>query len=297
MKKSWLILLTFCILSCSENSVLISQNNYDSTKSHFEFISRLQVPNDLELCGERIPMEIPEVRERAEREFYLLLQQPGQIMLYLKRSGRYFPMYETVIRKHSLPEDLKYLSVAESALYQAQSSAGAIGLWQFMKGTGRDKGLQIDDFVDERMHPEKSTEAAMKYLKQGYERHGSWMLTLAGYNMGHTGVARTLDFQEGEDYFDLFLNSETSRFIFRIAIIKLLMQNAEKFGFIVPDHEKYKDPESKIISVKSAIKDLSEWAISQGTTYKEVKLLNPWIIKRELPLPNRGEAWEIAIPK
>ena len=149
MKKSWLILLTFCILSCSENSVLISQNNYDSTKSHFEFISRLQVPNDLELCGERIPMEIPEVRERAEREFYLLLQQPGQIMLYLKRSGRYFPMYETVIRKHSLPEDLKYLSVAESALYQAQSSAGAIGLWQFMKGTGRDKGLQIDDFVDE----------------------------------------------------------------------------------------------------------------------------------------------------
>lgn len=283
------------MLSCNENTQLISQDIDPKIKQHFEFISKVKLPDNLELCGETIPLDNPEVKERAEREFYLLLQQPGQIMLYLKRSGRYFDMYEKVIRSHNLPEDLKYLSVAESALFQATSSAGAIGLWQFMASTGKAMGLQIDDYVDERRHPEKSTHAAMKYLKQGYNQHGSWLLTLAGYNMGHTGVARSIEHQEGQSYFDLFLNSETSRFIFRIALIKEFMSNAEKYGFDKSSIDYYKDPEAKLILVDSAIPDLAKWAIENGSNYKHVKLLNPWILKKELPRPKSG-SWEILVP-
>lgn len=295
MKNSLLFILAFLIISCSDKTELISQVSNEIDKSHFNYISQVKLPETLELCGEQIPLDDYEVRERAEREFYLLLQQPGQIMLYLKRSGRYFPTYEKVIRMNNMPDDLKYLSVAESALYQATSTAGAIGLWQFMASTGKAMGLQIDDYVDERRHPEKSTMAAMKYLKQGYEQHGSWLLTLAGYNMGHTGVANNVDFQNAEDYFDLYLNSETSRFIFRIALIKEFMQHPEKYGFNITKEDKYRDPETKIIKVNSAISDLSKWAIENGTTYKYVKLLNPWILKRELPNPKSG-SWEILVP-
>jgi hypothetical protein len=293
--KKLILLIILIAFSCSENPHVIGQTA-NTEENFFKYVSSLKLPNDLELCGERIPMEIDEVRQRAEREFYILLQQPGQIILYIKRSERYFPTFEKVIRMHNMPEDLKYLAVAESALYQATSSVGAHGIWQFMEGTGRDMGLMINDYVDERRHPEKSTNAAMKYLKYGYEKHNSWLLTLAGYNMGHTRVSRSLEYQSADDYFDLFLNSETSRFIFRIAIIKELMQNAEKYGFIIPKHERYQPRKTKTIEINTNISDIAEWAEKKGTTYKYVKLLNPWILKRELPYPRKGTSWEIEIP-
>ena len=159
-----------------------------------------------------------------------------------------------------MPDDLKYLSVAESALYQARSHAGAVGLWQFMKSTARLMGLHVSNYVDERRHPKKSTKAAMKYLKQGYKSLGSWSLTAAGYNMGHGNVRKHLKHQEGDDYFDLYLNSETSRFLFRIAIIKEIMKNAEKYGFIVKDEDRYHPRKVKIIIWNSSIPDLADWA-------------------------------------
>ncbi len=263
----------------------------------FEYISSLTLPEKLELCGERIPLEIPEVRERAEREFYLLLQQPGQIILYLKRAGRFFPMFERIIAENGLPDDVKYLAVAESALYQSRSSKGAVGLWQFMEGTAKQLGLRVTNEVDERRNPEKSTQAAMRYLRQGLNaRKGNWMLTFAGYNMGQQGVANAMAFQDSDSYFDLFLNEETSRFIFRIAIIKELMANAEKYGFKIPKWELYTPDKIKSIKVSNAISNLNDWAKSEGTNYKDVKLLNPWILGRSLPAPARGEYWEIAIP-
>ncbi|MCL5992006.1 MAG: lytic transglycosylase domain-containing protein [Bacteroidetes bacterium] len=164
-------------------SVLKAQN-------FFSYLSSLKIPHQLEFCGEKIPLDIPEVKERAEREFYLLLQQPGQIILYIKRSGRYFPMYERIIKEKNLPDDLKYLSVAESALYMSRSSKGAVGLWQFMPGTARSYGLQVDDYVDERRQPEKSTDAALEYLKDGFNQHKSWLLSAAGYNISSTGGIR-----------------------------------------------------------------------------------------------------------
>lgn len=283
------------LISCSDSKQLMSGS--DTTAQNFyEFVSNLELPDKLSIFGEELPLEDQEIRERAEREFYMLLQQPGQLLLYIKRSGRFFPMFSRVIREYNMPDDLKYLSVAESALYQAKSSVGAIGLWQFMPETAIMMGLQVDEYVDERRNPEKSTRAAMKYLKQGFNKHKSWILTAAGYNMGHTGLADNLNFQNVENYFDLHLNEETSRYIFRIAIIKHFMENADKYGFNIPDEKIYKEEKYQIVNVKNAITDLAAWARANGTTYKNVKRLNPWILKRNLPAPPKGTLYEIAIP-
>ncbi len=296
MKKIILILVVFVLACTQDNHSLLSNQNKRKKENYRLHISEYKLPSELFLCGEQLPLDIPEVKERAEREFYLLLQQPGQIMLYLKRSGRYFPMYEKIIAEKKLPDDLKYLSVAESALYQALSSKSALGLWQFMKGTGRKMGLLCGNYVDERKHPEMSTRAAMEFLKEGYERHNNWLVTLAGYNMGQTGISRSMNYQDGDDYFDLFLNDETSRFIFRIAIIKELMANHEKYGFYLDDEDYYKPYKFNIVKA-TKVNDLADWAKENNTTYKEVKLLNPWILGRELPLhPDRVD-WEIAVPK
>lgn len=290
-----LALLIVIITCCSEPKEMNSQTEINSL-SHFDFISSINLPDHLDFCGEELPLDIPEVKERAEREFYLLLQQPGQIMLYLKRSGRLFPMYEKIIEEYEMPDDLKYLSVAESALYMSRSAKGAVGLWQFIPSTAKIMGLTVNDYVDERRHPEKSTIAAMKYLKDGYAKHGSWILTAAGYNMGHTGVAQSLSYQNADDYFDLFLNEETSRFIFRIAIIKELMKNHQKYGFSFDNEDWYKPYRTTTIIETKSISDLHTWAVENGTTYKWVKLLNPWILKRRLPSPPKGNTWEILVP-
>ncbi len=295
--KKLVLFLTIILLACTQDnqSLLSDQKSKQDADIYKVHISNYRLPEELFLCGERLPLEDEEIRERAEREFYLLLQQPGQIMLYLKRSGRYFPTFESIIAEEKMPDDLKYLAVAESALIQALSSKSALGMWQFMKETGRSMGLLCGDYVDERKHPEKSTRAAMQYLKNGYQKHKSWLLTLAGYNMGQAGVSRSLEYQEGEDYFDLFLNDETSRFIFRIAIIKEIMDNPTKYGFYLEESDYYKPYATKIIKA-TKVDDIATWAKENNTTYKEVKLLNPWILGKELPLhPDRID-WEIAVP-
>lgn len=288
--------LIFIIFSgCNNDSKLNSQVLKTENINHF--LSTVELPENLDFCGEKYPLDDPEVRERAERELLLLLQQPGQIILYFKRAGRYFPMFEKNLKEANVPDDFKYLSVAESALYMSRSSAGAMGLWQFMPATAKEMGLIVNDFVDERRHPEKSTIAAIKYLKQGYNENKSWILTAAGYNMGYTGVANNINYQNANDYFELFLNEETSRYLFRIAIIKEIMTNPEKYNFILSEIEQYEPYTHYTVNVDSEISDLSAWARANGTTYKKVKILNPWILKRSLPRPSRGQYYEIALPK
>lgn len=259
-------------------------------------ISQWALPASLDFCGERVPLDIPEVRERAEREFYVNLQTPGQIILYLKRSGKYFPLYERVLRETNAPQDLKYLSVAESALIMSRSPKDAVGLWQFIPATARQFGLIVNDYVDERRHPEKSTRAAIAYLQQGFESSSSWTNSAAGYNMGHGSFQENLSYQGKKNFYDLYLNEETSRYILRISVIKHIMQHAREYGIVVHEHDRYHEEKSKIVSVTDAISNLAEWATRNGTSYKDVKLLNQWIIGRQLPAPARGSAWDITIP-
>lgn len=259
-------------------------------------ISKWTVPSGLTFCGEKVPIDDPEVRERLEREFYVNIQTPGQIILYIKRSARYFPLYERLMRERSMPEDLKYVSVAESALYMSKSPKDAVGLWQFIPGTARAMGLIVNEQVDERRHPEKSTIAALKYLRSGYDSNGSWTNAAAGYNMGHTSLDDHRAFQSTKDFYNLYLNEETSRYILRIVMVKYLMENAAMFGIVVPTEERYHMPKTRVVSEKSAVSNLSEWAASRGTTYRQVKLLNPWILGRALPAPEKGNPWEILLP-
>ncbi len=270
--------------------IVLSDTNF------YSYISSLTLPAKLSFCGEEVPLGIPEVRERAEREFYMLLQQPGQIVLYLKRAGKYFPMFERIIRESGMPEDIKYISVAESALYMARSSKGAVGLWQFMEGTAKAMGLHVDEYVDERRHPEKSTYAAMKYLKSGYAGNKSWTLAAAGYNMGHGGLKENIGYQSANDFYDLYLNEETSRYILRIVIIKELMENYAKYGFNIQKQDLYGNEKTRIIDVDYKIDDLAGWAKLNNSTYKNLKVLNPWILKRSLPKPPAGITWKIELP-
>ncbi len=290
------LLLIATIFSCNAEVHNLQQSQNEQI-NHFTFISSLKPPATLEWCNEKYPLDIPEIRERAEREFYLLLQQPGQIILYLKRSGRYFPLFERILREMGMPEDIKYLAVAESALYMSFSPKGAGGLWQFMPESANRMGLIVNDEVDERLHPEKSTFAALKYLKSGHENFKSWAIAAAGYNMGYSGIMKQIDLQTTDNYFELFLNEETSRFLFRIAIIKEIMKNPEKYGFIISKGELYKPEKVKTIKVNHSINNLSQWANQNNTKYKDVRLLNPWIKKPYLPKPPKNYYWEIAIPE
>lgn len=260
------------------------------------FISTIKLPEELSFCGEKVPLEIEEVRERAEREFYLLLQQPGQVILYLKRSGRYFSIYEKILKEQKMPDDLKFLSVAESALYMSRSTKDAVGLWQFIPSTAKMMGLIVNDVVDERRNPEKSTYAALKYLKSGFDAHKSWFLAAAGYNMGHENLGKHLEYQSKDNVFDLFMNEETSRYILRIVMIKEFMEHPERYGFKLAKEDYYKPDNIKIVEV-SSIENLAKWADENGTTYKYVRLLNPWILNRYLPKHPKGGMYEVAIPE
>ncbi len=259
-------------------------------------ISVFALPAKLDFCGEDVPISDPEVRKRMDREFLLNLQWDGQMMLYLKRSGEYFPMYERILREENAPEDLKYISVAESALFQAQSSKGAVGLWQFIPETARRYGLRVDDFVDERRNPEKSTRAAVRYMKENYTRFRNWGLAAAAYNMGEGQTEDDLRFQKGTNFYDLYVNEETSRYLFRIIALKEIMGHPERYGYYLNKRDYYQPTATRVVSVADSISDLSAWAINNQTTYKTVKLLNPWILKRSLPKPSADSPYAILVP-
>ncbi|MEO5928517.1 MAG: lytic transglycosylase domain-containing protein, partial [Candidatus Kapaibacterium sp.] len=190
---------------------------------------------------------------------------------------------------------LKFLSVAESALYQAQSGKGAVGLWQFIPETAQHYGLRVDSFVDERKDIAKSTAAAIRLLVDNKQRFGSWALSAAAYNMGEAATQDDLTFQNGHSFYDLFLNEETSRYVFRIIALKEIMTHPDRYGFFLTRNDYYAPTPAATVMVSDEITNLAQWAESKGTTYKDVKLLNPWILKRNLPKPS-GAPYAIAIP-
>jgi hypothetical protein len=258
-------------------------------------ISSIELPSALDFCGENVPLSDPEVRKRMDREFLLNLQWDGQVMLYLKRSGEFFPLFDRIIAQEGAPADLKFLAVAESALFQAQSSKGAVGLWQFVAETGRRYGLRIDDYVDERKDPEKSTRAAIRYLKDNRDKFGSWSLAAAAYNMGEGATSDDVSFQSGQNYFDLYLNEETSRYLFRILAVKEIMTHPDRYGYYLDRNDYYRLPKYNVVTESDAIANLATWATAHGSTYKDIKLANPWILKRMLPRPT-GSPYQINVP-
>jgi hypothetical protein len=252
-------------------------------------------PTSIDFAGEATPLQLADVRERLDRELLINANLDATTLLIIKRANRVFPIIEPILLKYGVPDDFKYLAVIESGLVNAVSPAGARGIWQFMPETAKEKGMEVNEVVDERYHLEKSTEAACKYLLEAKAKFGSWTLAAASYNGGMAGVNKQIAMQQVETYYDLLLNDETSRYVFRILALKEIMKNPVKFGFNVEINEMYVNLPSKVITVDSSIPDLASFAKSQGINYKILKIHNPWL--RDKKLINQGKKrYEIQIP-
>lgn len=240
-------------------------------------------PTELTFAGERVPLEEPTVREAWEKEFLINLDQDYQNLLYLKRTAKYFPYIEAELTERGLPQDLKYLAVAESGLLETStSSAGAAGLWQFVTGTARDQGLTVNSSVDERRHFEKSTDAALDYLTFLEEKFNNWTLAAAAYNVGFGSLSTSLAEQGVDNYYALYLNSETSRYLFRILAIKEIMEHPAQYGYDLNIEDYFIWPSYSYFTV-SSIDDLATWAREKNTNLRLLKFMNPWLIGDSLP--------------
>jgi hypothetical protein len=254
-----------------------------------------ELPKQPEFAGEKVPMEQPDIYERYEREIYVNAYWESNALFMLKRSGKYFPFIEQTLKENGIPDDFKYVAIIESGLLNVTSPAGAKGFWQFMRGTARDFGLEVSRDVDERYHFEKSTLAACKYLRAAYGKFGNWTSVAASYNMGMAGISRRNNQQLTTDYYDLYLNEETSRYIFRILAMKEIFENQGKYGFELQNEDLYALPPLREIEVTESINNLAEWAKEHKSNYKEVKIYNPWLIKTRL-IVRRGKSYTIKLP-
>jgi len=242
-------------------------------------VASLRIDTPLDYCGERVPMDRQEIRERLEKELLLTLWDRAQVILWLKRSRRYLPHIEKMLRKNRMPEDLKYVAIAESALRaHAGSRKGAIGFWQFLAGTGRKYGLVVNRNIDERRNIFASTAAATKYLKKLYEEFGSWTLAAAAYNMGEEGLMAEILEQDTDNYYHLYLPLETQRYVFRILSVKLIFSDPKKYGFFLTDKDYYPPLTFDRIKV-DCFKAVPIRIIGRAakTSFKIVKDLNPEI--------------------
>lgn len=258
-------------------------------------ISAITIPDDLNFAGEEVPQEDPEILERIDREFLVNTYWQSNALLLMKRAHKYFPVIEPILAKHGIPEDFKYLAVAESGLQNVVSPAGATGFWQIMRATGKEYGLEINTNVDERYHLEKATEVACKYLKTYKEKYGNWTLAAAAYNAGTGSVDKYLGLQNVNSYYDLLLGDETGRYVFRILAIKEILSNPEQYGFEIAKEDLYKAVPTFNVEVDVPVANFADFAAQYEINYKILKRHNPWL--REPHLNNKsGKKYTIAIP-
>ena len=256
----------------------------------------LPIPESVTFAGQKISLKEFDVRERFDRELLTNVYWQSQTILLLKRANRFFPTIERILKEEGMPDDLKYVALIESGLLNVNSPVGASGFWQFMDKTGKQYGLTINTEVDERYHLEKATYAACKYFKESYAVFNDWGLVAASYNMGIEGLRRQLKNQSGSSYYDLFLNTETSRYVFRILAMKEIAEKPQQYGFYIAKNHLYDPIPTMNLSVNYSIPDLAAWAIQFKTNYKTVKLLNPWLRSNTLTL-KEGESVEITLKK
>ncbi len=276
--------------------------DYDNNVSEHKFVTPHQtylpsMPDSISFCGERVPLERRDIYEALDREMVVNTFAHTNTILILKRMTRYFPLIESVLKEEGVPDDFKYLAVAESNLYDiARSPVDAIGLWQFLKTTGKEYGLEVNDEIDERYHIEKSTRAACRYFRKAYEEFGSWTMVAASYNGGMRGVKNMKNLQHQSNYYEMIWVEETARYVFRIIAFKQILSNPESYGFNITESDRYQPWRVNVVDMDTTIVDLAQWAIDRGTTYKRVKELNRWIRQNKINNPRR-KTYHIAIPQ
>ncbi len=290
--------LIYAVQTDSESDAEINQETVVTTEAFVNDgyrISAIAIPEDLNFAGEKVPLNDPEVMERVDREFLVNTYWQSNALLLMKRANKYFPIIEPILAKNGIPDDFKYLAVAESGLQNVVSPAGATGFWQIMRATGKEYGLEVNANVDERYHVEKSTQVACDYLNKWKSRFGNWTLTAAAYNAGPAGIQKYRDIQKVSDYYDLLLGEETGRYLFRIMAIKEIISNPDKYGFDVENDDFYSAVPTFSVEVDKAVGSWADFANEYEINYKILKRHNPWL--REPHLNNAsGKKYTIEIP-
>ena len=276
--KNYILLLPIIIIG---GLLIYATSESNKNTTYFD------IPTEMDFASEKVPLNGYEIQERVDRELLINTHLHSSTILILKRANKVFPIIEPILLKYQVPDDFKYLAVIESALVNAVSSAGARGIWQFMPETAKEKGMEVSESVDERYHLEKSTEAACKYLVAAKEKFGSWTLAAASYNGGMAGITKQIEFQQETSYYDLLLNDETSRYVFRILALKTIMKNPEKYGFNLDPKLLYNNIKTRQIQIDSSVSNLAIFAKSQGINYKILKYHNPWLRDKKLDNPSR----------
>lgn len=256
----------------------------------------LHHPDELTFAGEPVPIHLEDIKERFDRELHVNTYWQSNTLFYIKRAHRWFPVIEPILKENNVPDDFKYLALVESGLMQVVSPAGARGFWQFRESAATEFGLEVNKEVDERYHVQKATVAACNYLTKAHEKFGSWTMAAASYNLGMRGLQNQVERQKENYYYDLLLNEETSRYVFRILAAKEILTHPGKYGFIYRDEHLYAPYKYDVLEVDTAIKDLAAFSQGLGLNYKTLKILNPWL--RQSYLYNRsGKTYEILIPR
>ena len=278
----------------ANNTLNISKTKEQQTPQILR-VEALDIPDVMTFAGERVPLQDTDVRERLDREIHVNTYWHSNMLLMIKKANRFFSEIEPLLKKYNLPDDFKYLAVAESGLDNVTSHAGASGFWQFMKATGKEYGLEINNYVDERYNLELATKVAAQYLINSKELFGSWTTAAAAYNAGNAGITKQMKRQDATDYYNLLLNSETGRYVFRILAFKEILSNPEKYGFYLDQQDLYQAIPTKTIIIETPIEDFAKFAKQQGINYKILKIHNPWL--RDTYLKNvSGKAYSIKIP-
>jgi len=289
MKRNYPIAIaSFLILTLIFSSAKKDENaEQEDVISKGSKVFAVPIPSQISFAGEQVALDKFEVKERLDRELLVNSYWQSNSLLMIKRSKRAFEIIDPILAEYDVPEDFKYLAVAESGLLNVTSSAGAKGVWQFMQSTAKSYNLEVNGEVDERLHLEKSTIAACQYLKKAHIRFGSWTLAAAAYNRGPAGVERDLKKQQVGDYFDLHLNTETSRYVLRILALKTIFENQTSYGIHLKNEDYYGSISTINVVIDSSINNIAEYALQLGTNYHVLKSLNPWLKSNELTVVNK----------
>lgn len=282
--------------SFSSNELADDQSFMNHFNSKYSIFALPKPTAQMDFCDERVPLENPDIWERFDKELLKNTYWQSNTLLLHKRAHKYFPVIEPILAKHQVPDDFKYLALIESGLENVISPAGATGFWQIMKGTAKEFGMEINSEIDERYHLEKSTILACEFLSKAKDKFGSWTLAAAAYNMGRTGLQKQINRQKVNSYYDLLLNNETSRYVFRILAVKEIVENPKQYGFHLRDKDLYQHIPTYTVSVDSAVAHWADFAHQHKINYKILKRYNPWLRQNYLTNSKR-KTYKINIPE
>lgn len=291
-----LMMILAMVMQLFTFSTRIEDDEYKQLFKSKYHVYALEVPKKLSFADELMPLHDYEVYERMDRELLINTYWQTQTILIHKRANRWFPVINPILKRNGIPEDFKYIPVIETGFLNLTSPAGAVGFWQFMENTAKEHGLVVNNQVDERYHVEKATQAACDYFNKLYKELGSWTLVAAAYNMGLTGLKTQVARQGTKNYYDLVLNQETSRYLFRIVAMKEIMENPAEYGYRMRKKDMYPMIPTYTVKVDTSIADLAQFATKLKLNYKIVKSFNPWLREAFLDNPE-NKTYYIQLPK